>query len=239
MPSIHALPIPLNAKEIVKKISRIVNEHRLTYDQFNNICSRVRYEHGLVPRKQPKRLPRLLTDDELERFYNVLSKIGSVKHQVMLRLLFYTAVRVSEFTSIMVDDVDLSANKILIRQGKGKKDRYLLFPSDFKLTLQVYIGLHANGNKYLFESTFRRRYSSRRIQQIVAQYASDAGLVGVHPHTFRHQMLTWLGRNKVSDAQIQLISGHASRKSLEVYQHLGLEDVREDYQKAMKGLKGL
>jgi hypothetical protein len=45
-------------------------------------------------------------------------------------------------------------------------------------------------------------------------------------------MLTWLTKSGLSDAQIQLISGHSSKKSLEVYQHLGLESVEASYQAA-------
>ena len=47
----------------------------------------------------------------------------------------------------------------------------------------------------------------------------------LHPHLFRHQMLTYLTSKGLSDAQIQLISGHESKKSLEVYQHLSLKSV--------------
>jgi site-specific recombinase XerC len=54
----------------------------------------------------------------------------------------------------------------------------------------------------------------------------------LHPHSFRHQMLTWLTKSGLTDAQIQLISGHSSKKSLEVYQHIGLESVEASYQAA-------
>jgi hypothetical protein len=50
-------------------------------------------------------------------------------------------------------------------------------------------------------------------------------------------MLTWLTAQGLPDSQIQLISGHASKKSLEVYQHLSLADVRPGYQRAVKGLE--
>ena len=51
-------------------------------------------------------------------------------------------------------------------------------------------------------------------------------------------MLTFLtAEGKLTDAQIQLISGHASKKSLERYQHMGLGDVAEDYQEAVKKVK--
>lgn len=50
-------------------------------------------------------------------------------------------------------------------------------------------------------------------------------------------MLTWLTAHGLPDAQIQLISGHASKKSLEVYQHLSLANVKEGYQKAARALE--
>jgi integrase/recombinase XerD len=154
----------------------------------------------------------------------------------MLRLLFYTAVRVSELTSIRVEDVDLDASKIFIELGKGSKDRYILFPDSFRLILKSHLAANP-ANRYLFESRQRRKYSSRRVQQIVAAYAAAVGLPDrIHPHLLRHQMLTWLTAQGVPDAQIQLISGHASKKSLEVYQHLSLAQVEAGYQSAVRGL---
>jgi integrase/recombinase XerD len=58
----------------------------------------------------------------------------------------------------------------------------------------------------------------------------------LHPHLFRHQMLTYLTSKGLTDAQIQLISGHESKKSLEVYQHLSLESVDKAYQDAVQNV---
>ena len=76
------------------------------------------------------------------------------------------------------------------------------------------------------------------MQQIVTNYARMAELpVHIHPHLLRHQMLTWLTAQGLPDAQIQLISGHASKKSLEVYQHFSLSAAQPGYQKAVKQLE--
>jgi integrase/recombinase XerD len=89
-----------------------------------------------------------------------------------------------------------------------------------------------------FETTRCGPFTTRRIQQIVQSYRSRAGLTQtVHPHLFRHQMLTYLTAQGLSDAQIQLSSGHASKKSLEVYQHLSLEAVEDAYQAAVRALE--
>jgi integrase/recombinase XerD len=69
-------------------------------------------------------------------------------------------------------------------------------------------------------------------------YREEAGIPQpVHPHLFRHQMLTYLTARGLSDSQIQLIAGHESKKSLEVYQHLSLENVAPAYQEVVKALE--
>jgi site-specific recombinase XerD len=109
-----------------------------------------------------------------------------------------------------------------------------LFPAGFRLVLKSHLAANSK-NRYLFETRRFGPFTSRRIQQIIQHYRDQAGLRNhVHPHLFRHQMLTFLTSRGLSDAQIQLISGHASKKSLEVYQHLSLEAVNTAYQEAVK-----
>ena len=92
-------------------------------------------------------------------------------------------------------------------------------------------------NRYLFETRRCRPFTPRRVQQIVQEYRDRAGIAQhVHPHLFRHQMLTYLTAQGLSDAQIQLISGHESKKSLEVYQHSVAGDVEDAYQEAVRSL---
>jgi integrase/recombinase XerD len=120
-----------------------------------------------------------------------------------------------------------------INRGKGAKDRYILFPASFRLVLKSH--LHAaSRNRYLFETRRFGPFTTRRIQQIVQAYRETAGITQpLHPHLFRHQMLTYLTSKGLTDAQIQLISGHQSKKSLEIYQHLSLQSVEKAYQEAV------
>jgi integrase/recombinase XerD len=146
------------------------------------------------------------------------------------------AFRRSELIRIRVEDVDTQQCKIFISQGKGSKVRYILFPRGFRLVLRSHLKANAQ-NRYLFESRRCTPFTPRRVQQIVQGYRDRAGIAQhVHPHLFRHQMLTFLTAQGLSDAQIQLISGHESKKSLEVYQHLSLETVEEAYQEVMKSV---
>jgi integrase/recombinase XerD len=154
----------------------------------------------------------------------------------MLKLLFYTAVRVSELVRIRVDDVDAEGCRFFIDQGKGSKDRYILFPAGFRLVLKSHLKA-APRNRYLFETRRYGPFTPRRVQQIVQNYREKARIADhVHPHLSRHQMLTYLTSRGLSDAQIQLISGHESKKSLEVYQHLSLESVEHAHQEAVQSI---
>lgn len=224
-----------NAKsEVVTQLVRLARRERLSYDEFGYVCQQARKKLGLKKPKRDRKLPQLLSAEELTSFFHSVRMSGNVQHEIMLKLLFFTAVRVGELVRIEVRDADLTACKVFVDQGKGSKDRYILFPQTFALVLRTHLAAHPK-NRFLFETQRCGAYSVRRVQQIVQRYREQAGLSeAVHPHLFRHQMLTFLTGQKLSDAQIQLLSGHASKKSLEIYQHLSLEAVENAYQQAVK-----
>jgi integrase len=76
---------------------------------------------GLRRGSKERRLPQLLADADLKRFFRAIQQCGDVQHEILLKLLFYTAVRVNELVHIEVRDVDLDAYKIFINRGKGQK----------------------------------------------------------------------------------------------------------------------
>jgi len=220
--------------EIVSRIARIVRKHGFDYDDWRYVSRRVRQECDLRPAKQKKRLPRILNADDFRKFYKIVDQADVVQHSLMLRLLFYTGVRVSELCNMQVAEVDLENCKIRIEQGKGSKDRYVLFGKTFATALRAHIAAHPK-NRWLFQTRRNSNFTTRRVQQIVKKYAEQAG-VKATPHTFRHQAITWLTRHSgLADAELQLITGHARRETLAIYQHIALDGkLEERYQKAMK-----
>jgi integrase/recombinase XerD len=130
----------------------------------------VREECELKPTKKEKRLPKILSEEDFKKFYKALEKAGNTKYELMLKLLFYTGVRVNEFVNIKFSDVYLKENKIFIEQGKGAKDRYVLFVNGFKTTLKVYMETIPK-KRYLFQTKRNTAYSPRRVQQIVKLFA--------------------------------------------------------------------
>ena len=136
---------------VVAQIVRIARKERLDYADFLYVCQQARRKLGLRKPKAERKLPQLLPEADLKRFFRVIQECGDLQHEIMLKLLFFTAVRVSELVGIRVEDVDTQQCKIFINQGKGGKDRYILFPESFRLVLRSHLQANPK-NRYLFES---------------------------------------------------------------------------------------
>lgn len=109
-----------NAK-LVRDISRLVRRARLDYESFRRVCGQVRKETALCRPPRSRRLPHILSESSLRRFFGAVQGSGNLQHEIMLKLLFLTAVRVSELTNIRVEQVDLDACKIFIEQGRAAR----------------------------------------------------------------------------------------------------------------------
>jgi integrase/recombinase XerD len=89
----------------------------------------VRKEAGFRRPPRSRRLPCLLPEETLRRFYEAVDGSGNLQHQIMLRLLLYTAVRVFELVRIAVDDLDLEGGRIFIASGKATRTVTSCFPT--------------------------------------------------------------------------------------------------------------
>ena len=118
--------------------------------------------------------------------------------------------------------------------GQGQQGSLRPVRQVFATALRTHIAAHPD-NRWLFQTRRNSKFTTRRVQQIVKRYAEQAG-VKATPHTFRHQAITWLTRHSgLADAELQLITGHARRETLAVYQHVALDgELEGKYQEAMK-----
>jgi integrase/recombinase XerD len=154
----------------------------------------------------------------------------------MLKLLLFTGMRNAELVHLRLTDIDLHTCQVRVTQGKGRKDRSVLFPASFRGELAQYlVRQQEQGATYLFESNRHRPYSTRRLRQLVKHYAMAAGLTKrVYPHLFRHQLITYLTKQGITSPKLQLLSGHTTEQSLAVYRELALSDVAKEYETAMQ-----
>lgn len=83
---------------------------------------------------------------------------------------------------------------------------------------------------FLFESSWKKPYSTRSVRAMLSRYAAKAGLDhNMPPHRLRHFLFTWLKTQGIDDALIQPYSGHASRTSLEIYSKIALGSAQDTY----------
>jgi integrase/recombinase XerD len=224
-------------KEMAAGVVKLLRKQRPDSNYIKKVFQHVRealdLKEGTV---SSRRLPELMTTDELKRFYDAVWKASNRSHVVMLKLLLFTGIRNAELANIALKDVDLDQMKIRINQGKGDKDRYVLFPPYFRGELDQYISIQKEkGAVYLFESNRLTKFTTRWVREIVKIYARKAEInKRIHPHLLRHQILTYLTSKGIVDAKIQLLSGHKNRENLSIYQDLSLADVEKEYWEAMK-----
>jgi len=223
-------------KEMAKKLAGQLRPQRPDYYYLKHVFAHIRDILEVTPDSKEKRLPELLTDQELISFYDTVFRSRDRKHAVMIKLLIFTGVRNAELAKIRLTDVDLDGLKIRVEQGKGSKDRYVLIPASFRGELMQYVESQSENNAtYLFESNRLKPYSTRRIRQIVKHYAENTGITKrVYPHLFRHQIITYLTKQGIISPKLQLLSGHSEERSLAIYRDLALSDVAGEYEEAMK-----
>src|SRR5262249_9760184 len=154
---------------------------------------------------------------------------------LLLRFLFESAVRVSELSRLDVTDVEFSERTLRIRQGKGSKDRLVLFTPDLGQLLQVHLDGRPHGP--LFASNRGTRLSVRRIQSIVRGAAHRAGVhKEISPHTLRHTWATLARNAGLPLDTVQLLLGHESPRTTEIYSRLSMTKARDEYDQAMRAL---
>ena len=228
-----------SVREKAKQLSKLLKKEQPDYNYLLQLFRHVRENLGVKANVRPvKKLPYVPTEEEVSRYYQAVWKSKNMQHVVMIKTLLYTGVRVSELIKIKLSDVDLEACQIRVNKGKGRKDRIVLFPVQFREVLAVHIeNTRKSKASYLFESSWKRPYSDRGVRKILAKYTGAAGIEhSISPHTLRHFLLTWMKKKGVDDALIQPYSGHESRKSLEIYSKLSLSECQDEYENQIKKL---
>ena len=169
----------------------------------------------------------LLIGNEDDSLHAVLQRY---RDKAVLELLFSTGLRVSELAHIRMDDIALPKSRCTI-EGKGIKQRTVVFSAQAKYAIKKYLSLRKDKNPYLFISHDKRTRNAtqskkeaydfltpRSIQRIVKKYAQIAGITTqVTPHTLRHSYATHVLKDGEDIQSVQAILGHISLTSTQVY----------------------
>ncbi len=229
-------------KVIVRELVSWIRRHSIQYHQISDYFREARKILNMTPTRKPgRRLPKVIKDADIERIMQEAQKSLTPRDLLLLRLIFFCALRVDEACKITLSDIDYNNAEITIRQGKGNKDRVVPFPRHMISEIRTYVALLTERHPrtdYLFRSSqYDKPITRGRAWQIISELGDRAGVPKLHPHRFRHSMLTWLTRQGLSDERLMRISGHAKKETLRIYQEIQVSDIEEDYNAAVKSLK--
>ena len=171
-------------------------------------------------------LPKVLNKNEVGR---MLNSITQIKHKCIVSLLYSAGLRRVELLNLKLADIDGENNTVIIKNGKGRKDRLTIISASLVKQLRIYYKAH-RPKEYLFEGEKGGPYSASSVSKIIKRAAKKAGIAkNVSPHMLRHSFATHLLEDGTDLRQIQLLLGHSSTKTTEIYTH-----VTKSHLKAVK-----
>lgn len=221
-------PIDISEAEIRNFILFLIEKRKLSKSTQNQAINSIKffYEQVLMQERKvyyierpikDKRLPEVLSQEEVMRIFDALANI---KHKAMLMLIYSAGLRRSEMLNLRIGDADFDRNIVFIRGGKGHKDRQSVLSQNLVPLLQEYLKEYRPGF-WLFEGPKGERYSASSLQQILKQASAKAGLKKVvRLHMLRHSFATHLLESGTSTRYIQVLLGHESPKTTEIYAHV-------------------
>ncbi len=184
-------------------------------------------------------LPKNLTLDEVERLLaqpDPAEPLG-VRNQAMLELLYATGLRVSELLALRLQDINLEVGYV-VAYGKGKKERLVPVGEVALEKIKEYLSTarprlaKAVRTPHVFLNRSGRRLTRQGFWKLLHRYALQAGITSsVTPHVLRHSFATHLLERGADLRSVQLMLGHASISTTQIYTHLNRERLKEIYQR--------
>ncbi len=159
---------------------------------------------------------------------------GPVRDQCIIELALGTGLRVSEISQLKLEDIDLKrgGNSLIVRHGKGGKQRIVKFSSKLKTVILEYLEYRDKDTEFLFPSERRDYMSSNAIQKVFKKWAKKAGLPARFSiHSCRHFYATALLKVSKNLRLTQVQLGHSNPQTTTVYAQVLDEEITEAVEK--------
>jgi integrase/recombinase XerD len=161
------------------------------------------------------------------------------RDRALLELLYGTAIRVGECERLDLKDLDLLRGQLMIRTGKGRKDRVVPVVGRAAAALDDYLKegrpelVKDPHQGALFITSWGTRLNTKRIQDLVRTNAKATGIdIRVTPHTLRHGCATHLLQGGADVRHVQKLLGHSSLQTTAIYTHVDTKDLARVMEKA-------
>ncbi len=182
-------------------------------------------------------LPRVLTMNEVEELLSVKPKDAQgIRDLAMAELFFSSGLRLSELTALDLGDYRPAMREVMVRSGKGGKDRVVPVGSRAAERIFEYLKMRPSFSPNcdaLFVSRLGGRLTGRAVEMALKRLAMDAGMsANVFPHKLRHSFATELVEHGADLRSVQEMLGHSSLAATQIYTNLDFEHLKKVYSKA-------
>lgn len=182
-----------------------------------------------TPRTDAKSQMRL-THEQVEQIREVAKGID----EVLFETLYSSGIRVSEAVGLDWNDLDLEKGVLVVRDGKGGKDRTTFLSTKACRRLRQYKSERKDVGEYVFRSNYRRRMSKETIERRIKNLGESANIKKVTPHTLRRTFATHLLSKGMEIEKVQILLGHEDIKTTQIYAETDLADAEYSYRKFME-----
>lgn len=156
-----------------------------------------------------------------------------LRNRAILETLYSTGIRRSELMHLSLFDVDPIRGTLMVRQGKGRKDRLLPLGERACAWVEKYrqqvrpelMTGHVHG--FLFVTDYGEPYEKNRLGDMVKRYLRAAGIAHGACHALRHAMATHMLEGGADIRYIQMMLGHSELSTTEIYTHVSIEKLRQ------------
>jgi integrase/recombinase XerD len=221
-------PLDLGENEIHAYLLYLVEKKQVSRSTQNQSINAIKFFYEKVMKQEQKvycierplkekKLPEVLSQEEVMALFNA---VDNLKHKTMLMVIYSAGLRRSELLWLRKGDVDLDRKTVFIRGGKGHKDRQSILGASLVPLLLRYLEQY-QPMYWFFEGRGGLRYSETSLQHILKDAAAKAGIrKSVHLHMLRHSFATHLLEAGTATRYIQVLLGHESPKTTEIYAHV-------------------
>ena len=179
--------------------------------------------------KLGRKLPDILNIEEISKMINSIDEKENFgqRNKTIIEILYGTGIRVSELIELRISNIFFKENIIRVL-GKGEKERFVPLGIKAKKSINDYINTKRNhqkvdesSNDILILSKYGKKLTRHMIFTLIRNISKNCGInKKISPHTFRHSFASHLLKNGADLRSIQLILGHESITTTEIYTHL-------------------
>jgi len=199
--------------------NQIINAIKFYYEK---VLGRNRMVFEIERPRYEKKLPKIISEEEVVR---LLVALKNLKHQCIIAMLYSTGMRRGELINLRIKDLYFDRNQVIIRGGKGKKDRSTLLSIRLKTVLIKYFEAY-KPNYWVFEGTNRSQYSATSISSILDKACRESGVRRITAHVLRHSFATHMMDKGTDTRIIQELLGHSSLETTAIYTHVSNQSLQ-------------